>query len=249
MTRRPLTALAVVGGLAPLVLLGGCTTTQERSAALAKDAADAAEAKRFKVGRTNADVEAAQVSRLEGEGAAAIVVRIENTSKQPQIAVPIGLDLYDKGKVSLYTNRVDGLEPALNTLAVAPPGESWWVNNQVPADEPARTRVRIGTSKAGAPPAELPEMEVTEDLKLGEDVGVVTGSGEVSNPSDVDQVRLTIYAVAFKGDEVVAAGRAVIDRLPAKSKKPAKFNVYFTGDPRGAELRVFAPPTTLGGAG
>lgn len=230
------------------VALAGCTTTQERSAALAEGAENAAEAKKFNVGKTNPDLEAADVVRLAGEGAAAVVVRVKNSSKATQVAVPIGLDLYAEDKSSIYTNRVDGLEPALNNLAVAPPGESWWVNNQIPTDEPARTRVRIGTSKIATPPTELPEIEVSEDLKIGEDVGVITGSGTVSNESAVDQQRLTIYAVAFDDGKVVAAGRAVIDRLPAKSKKPAKFNVYFTGDPRGAKLRVFAPPSTLGGA-
>lgn len=248
MITRLLIVAAALGCAVSLLSLGGCTTTQERSASLARNAADAAEAKKFKVGKTNDDVEVAKVTWLEGEGAAAVVVRVESDAKATQVAVPIGLDLYDEAKASLYTNRVDGLEPALNTLAVVPPGESWWVNNQVPVDEPARTRVRIGTSKVAEAPAQLPEIDVSGDLRIGEDVGVITGSGTVANRSTVDQVRLTIYAVAFKGDKVVAAGRAVIDRLPAKTKKPAKFNVYFTGDPRGAELRVFAPPSTLGGA-
>lgn len=248
MIARLLFAAAVLGACVSLIALAGCTTTQDRSAALAKGAEDAAEAKKFNVGKTNGDIEVEKVTRLQGEGAAAIVVRVVNDSKATQVAVPIGLDLYDKAKASLYTNRVDGLEPALNTMAVVPPGESWWINNQVPADEPARTRVRVGTSKIAAPSDALPEIDVTEDLKFGEDVGVITGSGTVSNRSDVDQLRLTIFAVATKGDKVVAAGRAVIDRLPAKSKKPAKFNVYFTGDPRGAKLSVFAPPSTLGGA-
>lgn len=248
MTAAPVRAAAAFGVVGALLALGGCTTTQDRSAALAKDASEAAEAKKFKVGKTNGEVEAASVTRLQGEGAAAIVVRVKNPTNATQVTVPIGLDLYDKAKASLYTNRVDGLEPALNNLAVVPPGESWWVNNQVPADKPARTRVRIGTSKVATVPPKLPEIEVSEDLEIGEDVGVITGSGTVSNRSAVDQVRLTIYAVAFKGGKVVAAGRAVIDRLPANTKKPAKFNVYFTGDPRGAKLRVFAPPSTLGGA-
>lgn len=248
MIARLLVVAAVLGAFVSLLALAGCTTTQERSSALAKNAAVAAEAKKFKVGKTNSDIEVDKVTRLQGDGASAIVVRVVNDSKATQVAVPIGLDLYDKAKTSLYTNRVDGLEPALNNLAVVPPGESWWVNNQVPADAPARTRVRVGTSKITTPPTKLPEIEVSQDLKLGEDVGVITGGGTVSNRSDVDQVRLTIYALAFKGKKVVAAGRAVIDRLPAKTKKPAKFNVYFTGDPRGAELRVFAPPSTLGGA-
>lgn len=246
MIRRlwPLVALAAAG--AALFAMQGCTTTQERSARLSRDAATAAEAKKFNVGKTNQDITAAEVTHLEGEGAGAVVVRVVNRGDAPQVAVPIGVDLYDQEKVSLYTNRIDGLEPALNMLPVAPPGESWWVNNQIPAAKPARTRVRIGTTRV-ATPAELPEFDITP-LEIGEDAGVITGGGSITNRSAIAQQRLTIFAVARDGDEVVAAGRAVVERVPAKGGKAQKFNIYFTGDPRGADITLFAPPSTLGGA-
>lgn len=243
MIHRLLFIAALAGAGVALVALPGCTTTQEKSARLSRDAATAAEAKKFKVGKTNAEIKPTEITRLQGEDASAIVVRITNSGKATAVSVPIGVDLYDKAKASLYTNRVDGLDPALNMLPVVPPGESWWVNNQVAADKPARTRVRIGTSKVKTP-AKLPEIDVST-LKIGEDTGVVTGKGKVTNRSKVDQLRLTVFAIATKGDRVVAAGRSVIDRVPADGK-PQKFAIYFTGDPRGAKLRLFAPPSTLG---
>ncbi|MEH3053681.1 MAG: hypothetical protein PGN13_06660 [Patulibacter minatonensis] len=236
-------------GLALAVLavpLAGCTTTQERSASLKQHAGDAAHAKAFAVGRTNAKVRATQVTTLAGEGANTVVVRVENSTGRPQVVVPIGVDLYDAKKASFFSNRVDGLDMPLNNIPVAEPGTSWWVNNQLPGQRAARTRVRIGTSKLAEPPA-LPQMKVS-DVKLEDDAGTAVARGKVENLSTVEQKRLTIFAVALKGDEVVAAGRAVVEKLAPKGGKRMAFNIYFTGDPTGAKLEISAPPSTLGGA-
>ncbi|MDO9356478.1 MAG: hypothetical protein Q7T55_22465 [Solirubrobacteraceae bacterium] len=236
----PVVALAGCG-----LLLAGCTTTQERSAKMSSQAAKAAEAKKFNVGKTSRDVVAEDVVRLEGDGSAAVVVRLDNRTGQAQTMLPIGVDLYDAKKQSLYTNRIDGLDLALNTVSVAPPGVSYWVNNQVPVAKPERTRVRVGVPK-GKLPADLPEMKISE-TKLGDDAGVHTLQGKVRNLSKVEQKRLTIFAVASDGGKVVAAGRGVVDLLPPGGKAK-RFSIYFTGDPRGAKLHVDAPPSTLAGA-
>jgi hypothetical protein len=52
-----------------------------------------------------------------------------------------------------------------------------------------------------------------------------------------------VYAVAEQGGKIVAAGRAGIDRLKAHGSKP--FKVFWIGDPKGATVHVFAPPTVL----
>jgi hypothetical protein len=223
----------------------GCTTTQERSAKMSSQAAKAAEAKKFNVGKTNREVVAQDVVRLDGEGSAAVVVRLDNKTREAQTMLPIGVDLYDAKKVSLYTNRIDGLDLALNTVTVAPPGVSYWVNNQVPAMKAERTRVRVGVPK-GEGTSDLPEMKVS-GTKLGDDAGVHTLQGKVRNLSKVEQKRLTIFAVALDGDKIVAAGRGVVDFLPPGGK-PKRFSIYFTGDPRGAKLHVDAPPSTFAGA-
>lgn len=233
--------------MAGAAALSGCTTTQERSALMSSQAAKAAEAKRFKVGRTNRVVRVEATKRLEGEGgAAAVVVRIVNRTSTTQTSVPIGVDLWDAKRVSLYSNRIDGLDAALNTVPVVPPGTSYWVNNQLPAARPSRMQVRLGTSRVRTPSA-LPEIKVAR-VRLGEDAGIVTATGVVRNLSAVEQRRLTIFAAATKGDDIVAGGRAVVERLAPKGGRGQRFKIYFNGDPRGATLHVAAPPSTLPGA-
>lgn len=239
---------APLGAACAVVLalpLAGCTTTQERSAALAKSSEKAAKAKRFNVGRTNPVIRAASVTTLKGPDANAVVVKVVNRSKTSQVAVPIGLDLYDAKRTAFFTNRVDGLDAPLNTLPLAPPGTSWWVNNQLPATKASRTRVRIGTSRTTAP-ATLPEIKVS-GVKLADDGDVKVARGKVENRSAVAQLRLTIFGVAIKDGKVVAAGRSVIEKLGPKGAGRQRFNIYFTGDPTGAKLEISAPPSTLGG--
>lgn len=246
MSRLPLRVAAA--GVAALVVLplAGCTTTQERSANLAKNAEKAAEAKRFQVGRTNPDVKVVSVTTIPGDSANAVVVKLENRSSTTQVVVPVALDLYDAKDTSIYTNRVDGLDQALNNIEVVPPGTSWWLNNQVPTTKAARTRVRVGTSRT-ATPASIPEMRVSP-LKFTEDGGVKVGRGKIENLSTIEQRRLTIFAVALKGGKPVAAGRAVIEKLGPKGGKKVGFSIYFNGDPTGAQLEISAPPSILGGA-
>jgi len=54
-----------------------------------------------------------------------------------------------------------------------------------------------------------------------------------------------ISCVARRGGRVVAAGRAIVDRLGAKGTKPQLFRIFFIGNPKGAKLTLFAPPTVL----
>lgn len=239
-------AALLVAVLGALSLLAGCTTSQERSAQLASKAKAVAEAKRFRVGKTNRDLVRSQITLLRGQDANTVVVKVTNRTKQPQVLVPIGVDLYDAKGASLFTNRVDGLDAALNNIPVAEPGTTWWVNNQLPAGKVARTRVRIGTSRTAVPRA-LPRLRVS-GVKLSEDEGVAVARGKVENLSPVLQRRLTIFAVALRDGRPVAAGRSVIEKLNPKGGKRQRFAVYFTGDPSGAQLVFSAPPSTLGGA-
>ena len=65
----------------------------------------------------------------------------------------------------------------------------------------------------------------------------------MTNRSDVEQRRLVVACVARRGGRVVAAGRAIVNRLaPGKS---ASYHVFFIGDPRGARMTVVAPPTVI----
>ena len=55
-----------------------------------------------------------------------------------------------------------------------------------------------------------------------------------------------MFGVAIRGGKVVAAGRAIVEKLdPAPTKKPVRFKIYFIGDPKGAALKLTTAPTVL----
>ena len=73
------------------------------------------------------------------------------------------------------------------------------------------------------------------ERELGVPVNVVNRTGE-------DQNRFLLYAVARQGGEVVAAGRGAIEHLKPETKK-VPYNIYFIGDPEGADLSLYEYPT------
>jgi hypothetical protein len=59
----------------------------------------------------------------------------------------------------------------------------------------------------------------------------------------VAQHHLVVFAVARKGGRIVASGRAVLPEVPPGASVP--FQVYFVGDPSGAQIETSAPATTF----
>ena len=90
-----------------------------------------------------------------------------------------------------------------------------------------------GETVAGGSPA----VSVSEPQLEGDPYTGVEASGEAVNESGEDVERLLLYAVARRGGRIVAAGRGAIEPLKDKPK-PAPYNVYFIGDPRGATIEV-----------
>ncbi len=68
--------------------------------------------------------------------------------------------------------------------------------------------------------------------------------GKVTNKSQLDQKKLVLFAVARSGGKMVAAGRGQIKALKVEAR-PGTYNIFFIGDPRGADVTVKAPPTVL----
>ncbi len=239
-------AALLVAVLGALSLLAGCTTSQERSAQLASKAKAVAEAKRFRVGKTNRDLVRSQITLLRGQDANTVVVKVTNRTKQPQVLVPIGVDLYDAKGASLFTNRVDGLDAALNNIPVAEPGTTWWVNNQLPAGKVARTRgadwnvAHGGATRAAAAARQRREAQRRRGRGRGPRQGREPVAGAPAAPDDLRRC---------PARRPPRGGRSIRDRkLNPKGGKRQRFAVYFTGDPSGAQLVFSAPPSTLGGA-
>jgi hypothetical protein len=243
-----LLALAVV----PLVL-GGCLgvdTTPEKSAKKAKTATNRiANQKGLTIGRLNAAIKVEDSTIVQDANGVAAVVRVKNTGST-QVALPVAITVSDAKGKKLYANDAPGLDASLTSLPVLGAGqEADWVNNQIlVTGKASKIAAQIGAAKDKAGTRALPKI-LLSNIKAGRDEDGNYAKGIVANASAIAQKRLVVSCVARDGDKVLAAGRAVVDRLApaAESKKPTTFTVFFIGDPQQAQLACTAPPTVLAG--
>lgn len=237
-------ALAVVAAAALLV---GCESTQEKAAKLQAEGSSLAEPEPgLTLERTNRDVKVVETAVLQDQYGTAVVAELRNTTDRTMVGVPVAIDVRGADGASLYVNDAGGIDASLTTAPLLPAGKTVaWVNNQVnAAGKPQAVDVKVGEPQ-GATAGNAPEIEIS-GVELREDSSGPFAHGVIANRSKVVQKRLTVYAVARKHGGIVAAGRAVIDRLdPDPTPKPVRFTVYFIGNPKGAELTVSAPPVQL----
>lgn len=242
MSARPLLA----AGLALLAAgsLTACQSTQSRSAELEDENATVLlEEEGLSVGEEDPSIKVVSTTVLSEAEGNAVVVELRNSSGEDLVDVPIALDVLDAKGRSVYTNNAPGLEQALVAVPFIPArGEAVWVNDQVLATgKPARAEVRVGVG--GVPFAgEQPEIDVSEPKLEGDPTSGVVADGDVVNRTGEDQKRFLIYGVARQGGKIVAAGRGAIEHLKPEAKK-VPYNVYFIGDPTGAELTLYEYPT------
>ena len=125
------------------------------------------------------------------------------------------------------------------------PGETvTWVNDQILASgTPKSAKVTVGQPDS-TDPAQIPEIAVSPP-RLQQDSSGLVVRGTMTNKSQIDQRKLTLFAVARQGGEIVAAGRGGYKNLRADAPKPGNYNIFFIGDPRGAEITVTAPPSVV----
>jgi hypothetical protein len=248
--------IALLAGT-PLATLGltgclGVETTPEKSRRAEAKAAKELKTQQvgLKIGKPNASIEVEASSIVQDPNGVAAVVRIKNTGST-QATVPIAITIDDAKGKKLYANDIPGLDPSLTSVAVVRAGETVdWVNNQIlVAGRAAKVAAVVGAAQ-GKPPGTLPKIAISGVVHDKDEDGFFA-QGTIANESDVPQKRLVVTCVAREGDRVIAAGRAVVEKLdPAKTlKKPTKFTVFFIGDPKRAELRCSAPPTVLSVSG
>jgi len=247
-------AVAMVALAAASVALTGCLgveTTPEKSAAKARLAVKSiADQKGVVVGKPNATIKVEASAVVQDPNGVAAVVRVRNTG-DTQARLPVGITVSDAQGKKLYANNIPGLDPSLVSLPVLRKGEeAFWVNNQIlVAGKASAIAAKVGAAKGKAPGA-LPKITLS-DIAHGHDADGFYAKGIVRNASPIAQKRLVVTCVARAGGKVLAAGRAVIDRLlPAAGlKKPTTFTVFFIGDPKQSELDCSAPPTVLSRGG
>lgn len=244
---RPHSAMPLAVALAGVALVvSGCESTQDKSAKIAAELGPVKQEKGLRIERRSEDVKVVDTTVLSDANGSAVVVELHNGSSRDLADVPILIDVLDAKGRSVYRNDIPGIEPALAAVPFVPAGgDVAWVHDQVLATgKPARVEVTVG---AGGEPVSgaRPEVSVSEPKLEGDPYTGVAAGGEVVNESGEDLERLLLYAVARKGGKVVAAGRGAIEPLKDKPK-PVAYNVFFIGDPRGAEVTVVEFPTQAG---
>ncbi len=241
--------LLVAAALAALALgaLGGCQSTQSRSAELEEQGektllVDSG----LKIEKQSQDVKVLGAEVLSDANGSAVVVTLRNSSDRDLVDVPILIDVRDAKGKSVYRNDIPGIEPALAAVPYLRAGEEVdWVNDQIIADgKPSKVEVKVG-AEADTFDGEIPAVDVSEPKLTGDPVSGIEATGGVVNRTGEDQGRLLLYVVARRGGAVVAAGRGAIDHLKAGTK-PLHYDVFFIGDPGGAELELVAFPTLPG---
>lgn len=224
----------------------GCESTQDKSAKIAAELGPVQQEKGLKISEQSEDAEVVSTTLLTDQNGSAVVVRLHNRSNQDLVGVPIAIDVLDAKGKSVYRNDIPGIEPALAAVPFIPAGgDTAWVHDQILATgKPAKVEVKVG---AGGKPftGKQPRVSVSEPKVEGDPFSGVLAGGNVENQSGEDLERLLLYAIATKGGKIVAAGRGAIEPFKAKPK-PVPYNIYFIGDPRGADASVTEFPSIPG---
>jgi len=228
------------------LLLAGCQSTQSKSAELkAQSKGQMSGGKGVVVKRENPDVKVLATSTIKDKNGEAVIVRMRNVGDQPLANLPISVRLADRSGKPVYTNTTPGLEDALAHVAFLHRGqELFWVNDQVVSSgRPEQARSLVGAGKRVS--TGVPDIRVKDLHLLNDPVSGISALGKVVNHSKILQRRLPIFCVARRGNTVVAAGRAILEKV--KPGKSATFQVFFIGNPRGARLTATPLPTVLKG--
>jgi hypothetical protein len=234
-------AAAVLAGLT----LTACESTQDKARKIqAENEALLAAEQGISVSKPFKDVKVLGSTLLHDQYGDAIAVEVRNESNRTLLNMPILIDLRDAKGKPVYRNDLPGLDPALTHISLLRPGETFvWVNDQLsPSGTPKSAKATVGPPD-GTAPKQLPEVEVGQPQIEGSPQGVLA-RGKVTNKSQIDQLKLVLYAVARSGGKVVAAGRGQFKNLKAGGN-PGDYNIFFIGNPRGAEVTVTAPPSVL----
>jgi uncharacterized membrane protein YgcG len=272
MIRPPLTVLALAG---LLTALGGCESTQERSARLeaAAKREKAAHPEQVQHGLSIAHVStrAHVVSATavhDSEGAAAAVT-VTNTSSRALTSVPIAIAVRDAGGRVVYQNNTPGLESALTAIPSIPAhGTITWVDDQVSTTSGSPAGVSATVGEATPSPGSGGSGGAAGRGSGSGGAGGGGGSGGAAEPRiEVRGTRMTEASTGEVSGAVHNASTVVQRRLivyvlarrgativaAGRAELPElvagaslPFHAFLIGSPAGARLEASAPPSTFG---
>jgi hypothetical protein len=233
-------AAAVLAGL-----LGGCATTQQTSAR-AKLQAQRVLASRqaLLVTRPDRDVRVVGAWLMRRGGRRAVAVLLRNAGPRALTDLPISVGLRKPGARPRYLNAAAGLPYFDNHVPAVPAGGevTWVFTTSRPVRAGGAPFAVVGSP--GSPPATtMARLPAIRALATQQPVpaGPATVTARVSNPSDVPQSDLELYAYAWRAGRYVAAGRATVRSLGPGRTATVKVNLV--GSPLGAPVQFVVPPT------
>ena len=230
------------------LVLTGCETTAEKSAKLEKIAlrtsSGALSGRGLSIARPSAVVKVVSSAVLHSSEGSAVTITVRNLSGRAIANVPLAITVRDTKGSSVYSNSSPGLAHSLVALAlIQPHAESTWIDDQISARGSGGS-VAAEAGEGGAVDSAVPRLTL-QGAHIFEEPGTGFGAtGIVVNHSPVAQRELVVYATARRGSRVLAAGRAVVAQVPGGGSAP--FELFFIGNPKGGQLELSAPPTTLG---
>jgi hypothetical protein len=238
---RSVSQLTIVG--VGLTLLAGCTTTQQKAARLQlNNARIRLNETRLRLAGQSSEVRVTSVNLLttRSRSEAAVVVTVRNQAPKPVSDLPLLVGLNLPGGHRTDLNAASGMSYFRNHLPAIPAhGGLTWVltlHRRIPAG--AKPFAVVGTASPTTATAigALPALRVASVKTNGSDA-----SFTVLNSSSVSQYQLPVYALARRGQRLVAAGQTAIGELDGGDS--AQLRLAFVGDPTGASLSFEAPPT------
>lgn len=242
--RLGLSLLFLCVSLPLIAFLAACESTQSKSKRLAKQAKGLVREQGLVVRKQNRSVKVPFTTAVQDANGTAVVVTLRNVATRALANLPVSIDVVGSGGRSVFRNNLPGLDPSLTHVSLLKPKRSLvWVNDQVNATgKPQRVKVKVGSASASVPKA-VPKITISGVRLRIDPVDGPEAVGAVANRSSVEQRKLVIFGVSRRGGRVVAAGRAIVNRL--KAHKRARFQMFFIGDPRGGRISVSAPPSVL----
>jgi hypothetical protein len=225
--------------------LGGCESSQERSAQLeheAKHRVGQVASKGLQIAHVSAQVKVLATQVLHSSEGNAALVTLHNTSTHALRDVPLAITVKGAGGAVLYRNDAPGLEAALTSVPLLAPGATFtWIDDQVQVSAaPASLSAEAGEAQAASGPTPQIRLSGVHGTEEAEGPGI---AGKVANDSGVAQSDLIVYGIARRGGRIVGAGRAVLSEVPAHGS--SQFQVLLIGSVRGAQVQASAPPTTF----
>jgi hypothetical protein len=229
--------------LVSLIALVGCESTIDRAKQLTRNGSRVFHEQGLIVRRANPDIDVVSRSVVEDSNGIAMATELRNRTGRMLLNVPVAINVLGPHGQSIFRNNSAGLDPSLTTLTVLPAHTTaLWVNDQVLGSGPVGgVKVVPGAAKPATGP--VPQLKVLEPSIFIDPTSGPYAKGTVINTSKVFQYKLIVFAVSRKHGRVVAAGRAGVPKLGPGKK--ALYRVYFIGDPRGGQITVSAPPSTL----